>query len=388
MIPLKNIRRAISKACSEPQYALRNLYKRIRGITSYYWYEGKSYWPETISLFLTYKCNLRCKMCGQWGDNGLFKTFSKSKLEKMLSIEVISDLINEIKKFNPTVTLFGGEPTLHPQIVEIIRRLKQSGLRVNIITNGSTLKKYGSEFISAGLDEIILSLDGPREIHNKIRGIPGLYGKVEEGINYINRIKDKNNAEKPLLNINHTIFEENYEFLEEFLEGITQFNPESITFHHLLFLKKTTVNQFLDDFHDKYNTIPADWRGFAREKLPDIKPGRLISEIKKIKSKNYDFNIGVYPNFTDKEIRRWYNNFDFESDSYSNRCLSLWMTAYIFPDGKVKPYQSMNYPMGNIYENDFATIWNNKKYKDYRKYIKQNKSFPICSKGCTEFFRY
>ena len=99
-------------------------------------------------------------------------------------------------------------------------------------------------------------------------------------------------------------------------------------------------------------------------------------------------NISVFPNFDNDEIRRWYTQFEFTSTSYRNRCMSLWMTAYIFPDGSVRPYHSMNYIVGNIRNDTFRNIWNNDTYKAYRKYIKTHKKFTVCSKGCTEFFRY
>ncbi|MCK4715995.1 MAG: SPASM domain-containing protein, partial [Candidatus Marinimicrobia bacterium] len=99
-------------------------------------------------------------------------------------------------------------------------------------------------------------------------------------------------------------------------------------------------------------------------------------------------DISFFPNFNSNEIRRWYSEFEFESSSYKNRCLSLWMTAYILPDGSVRPYHSMNFTTGNILELPFTEIWNNDLYQDYRNYIKQHKRFSICSKGCTEFFRY
>lgn len=85
---------------------------------------------------------------------------------------------------------------------------------------------------------------------------------------------------------------------------------------------------------------------------------------------------------------QWYDNYTYTSKSYKNRCLSLWMTAYIFPDGTVRPYHTMNYDLGNIHDSSFLKIWNNDKFVNLRKYISDNKCFKICAKGCTEFFRY
>ena len=99
-------------------------------------------------------------------------------------------------------------------------------------------------------------------------------------------------------------------------------------------------------------------------------------------------NVSVYPNYSDDEIREYYSGFEFESTSYKNRCLSLWMTAYIMPDGAVRPYHTMNFSPGNITQNAFDEIWNNKIYRNYRRLVKKRKRFPVCSKGCTELYGY
>ena len=68
--------------------------------------------------------------------------------------------------------------------------------------------------------------------------------------------------------------------------------------------------------------------------------------------------------------------------------MSLWMTAYVMPDGAVRPYHTMNFSPGNVRKDNFMEIWNNKIYKSYRRLIKKRKNFPVCSKGCTELYRY
>ena len=64
MIPRRNIARALSKAMTQPGYAWRAFRQRLRSYLSYRFGDGRSAPPETVSLFLTYRCNLRCTMCG------------------------------------------------------------------------------------------------------------------------------------------------------------------------------------------------------------------------------------------------------------------------------------------------------------------------------------
>lgn len=388
MIPRKNLLRAFKKSISQPKYALGNLLRRLKAALFYRLYDGKSAWPETISLFLTYKCNLRCAMCGQWGETGAFNEYSGEVLRQRLSVEEFKNIIEDIRGFKPNITLFGGEPMLHPQWLEIVRLVKRAGLRCNIVTNGTLIKNHAAEIISSELDEIIFSLDGPEDIHDRIRRIPGTFRLSLEGFQLLNQLKKQNGQKKPIININCTLWEDNYRFIEDTIKIAELIEAEGLTFHHLLFLSKPAVQDFLGFFETRFQQNPSDWIGFARNDLPVIDVDFLLEKIKKINSGQYRTNVSFYPNFNESEIRQWYSQFEFESTSYKNRCLSLWLTAYIFPDGSVRPYHSMNYTLGNIRKDRFTKIWNSPAYQKYRKYIKDHKKFAVCPKGCTEFFRY
>jgi len=124
------------------------------------------------------------------------------------------------------------------------------------------------------------------------------------------------------------------------------------------------------------------------DELPQIDPEYLIAKRNELKTRRFDTDVNFYPNLEDNEIRQWYTQFQFKATSYKNRCQSLWATAYVFPDGSVRPYHSMNFTPGNILQDKFSKIWNNSTYVAYRNYVKKHKCFSVCSKGCTEFFRY
>ena len=389
MIPRKNLLRTLKKSATQPLYAAQNLIHRTRSALSYHLYQnGKSHYPETVSLFLTYRCNLRCRMCGQWGDGGAFNDYSRDTLMQQLSLDEIRSVIADIRHFKPNITLFGGEPFLHPDWFEIIKSVKSAGLRCNIVTNGTFIRKYAEQIIESQLDEIIFSLDGPAEIHDAIRRVNGTFDLSISGFQRLNQLKEKYSRKHPLININSTLWEENHRYIRDIITIAENIHADGLTFHHLLFLAKPTVNQFLDTFSNRFHQRPTDWIGFARDTLPEIDVEYLIAEIKAAKARRSKTDISVYPNLSDAEIRQWYSQFEFEASSYRNRCMSLWMTAYIFPDGTVRPYHTMNFITGNIRENRFTEIWNNPIYRDYRQYIRTHKKFPVCSKGCTEFFRY
>ena len=51
--------------------------------------------------------------------------------------------------------------------------MKQKGLTVQIVTNGVGLEKNAETIVDNGWDMICVSFDGPKEIHDKCRGVPG-----------------------------------------------------------------------------------------------------------------------------------------------------------------------------------------------------------------------
>jgi len=80
----------------------------------------------------------------------------------------------------------------------------------------------------------------------------------------------------------------------------------------------------------------------------------------------HQVGVAFYPNFSNEDIRNWYSHFEFTPASYNGKCMSLWMTVYIFPDGTVRPCESMNFSAGNIRDQKFTEIWNNPKFVGYR----------------------
>jgi MoaA/NifB/PqqE/SkfB family radical SAM enzyme len=385
MIPFRNIKRAFYKTLSEPQYGYQAFKRRFLSYLTYKFFNGYSSYPETISLFLTYRCNLRCKMCGQWGEGGVSRGYTESVLRQELSFEDIKGVIDDVKSFKPNITLFGGEPLLHKDWIKIVKYIKSAGLRCNIITNGILLSNNAHDIVNIGVDEIIFSLDGSRDTHDKIRGAKGVFNRAYEGLRKIKDLKIKN--KKPHINIASTIFEENYHELDKMVDIASSIGAKSITFHHLIFISKEIYKETEEIFNREFNSSILDWSGFIRENLPNIDIELLIDKIREVKNKKTEIDISFYPNFKEEEIRNYYSKFYFTPSSYKCRCISPWMVSYIFPDGSLREFHSVNYPLGNIKKERFKKIWNGDKYKNFRKMVKKIKKFSVCSR-CTEFYRY
>ncbi|MBU2540559.1 MAG: radical SAM protein [Candidatus Omnitrophica bacterium] len=384
---IKSLKRKIYKAAREPAYALAVLIKRFASLFSYYVFQGRSSWPETVSLFLTYRCNLACSMCGYWGKCGSLKDKKEDCLREDLNLQDLEKIIDDIAGLAPNITLFGGEPFLYPDWPVLVKYIKNKGLRCNVVTNGTLLAAREQEVIDSGLDEIIFSLEGTQEIHDKITNTLGSFDKAFNALSKIAKLKKMNNLRLPKINVATTISEDNFSNLYEIFKTAEKLSPDTITFHHLSFVDRESVAKTNRILKDNFGILSRDWEGFIRNELPKIDTAVLIEEIKKIESYPKACGVFFYPDFRQKEIIEYYKDFNFKSKQFANRCLSPWMTVYIFPDGKVGPCEELNIYFGNIKKESFKDIWNNQQFCKFRKILKRERIFPVCTR-CTELYRF
>jgi MoaA/NifB/PqqE/SkfB family radical SAM enzyme len=79
------------------------------------------------------------------------------------------------------VVLTGGEPLLNRELEAICEFFRDLGLRVTLLTTGLLLQKK-ADIVARGFDDIILSLDGPPEIHDRIRRVSGAFQAIQKGL--------------------------------------------------------------------------------------------------------------------------------------------------------------------------------------------------------------
>ena len=147
--------------------------------------------PKSISFTITNACNLRCKMCGQWSKEGYIRN-NKSVLKQEILLADWKRLVDELAAHNiPSLLIRGGEPFLFTGIIELLEYINSKGMFVSIDTNGTLLKKYAADLLRIGKIHITVSIDGPEDIHDHVRGMKGCFKQIEEGLNMLNELEKK-----------------------------------------------------------------------------------------------------------------------------------------------------------------------------------------------------
>ncbi len=79
------------------------------------------------------------------------------------------------------VVLTGGEPLLNRQLPAICDLLHSLGVRITLLTTGLLLRAKANS-VARDIDEVIVSLDGPPQVHDAIRGIPRAFETIAQGV--------------------------------------------------------------------------------------------------------------------------------------------------------------------------------------------------------------
>jgi MoaA/NifB/PqqE/SkfB family radical SAM enzyme len=125
-----------------------------------------------VNLQLLYDCNYRCRICDFW--KGPHR--EKARLTARQT-EVIAEKLRQVGP--QIVSIGGGEPMLHPELVEIVRILSRHHFPV-MITNGSLVTpELARDLFAAGMVEISVSIDyADPQRHDAQRGAPGAFDKA------------------------------------------------------------------------------------------------------------------------------------------------------------------------------------------------------------------
>jgi len=135
--------------------------------------------PEEVTFELTYGCNLRCVHC--------YNPTHRALPHELRTIEVLT-LLDDLADFGVlSVTFTGGEPSIRPDIADILRHARLRGYIIYLLTNATRVTPSFAVLLKeVGIDQVNVSIYGATETtYEQMTGVPGSYRQFQQGLAHL-----------------------------------------------------------------------------------------------------------------------------------------------------------------------------------------------------------
>ena len=251
---------------------------------------------ELIHLQITGNCNLRCYFCGQWGHEGFFSRAAGTPLSReewFGFMERLAEMYASAAQ-KPSVIFWGGEPLCCAFFDEAADYLHGQGFPLGLITNGSLLERHAA-VCDRCFCKIYLSVDGPQEIHDKIRG-EGIFEKVRRGRERLSSCQ---------ITVMSVLTEQTEDNIQELADALSVFRPDEVILQQQIGLSRREIDRYKSWMREVFGeeALYIDSWKWADEEAEKIKRQRERVE-KQVKTVSASFPIRFLPHLDSGNPKR------------------------------------------------------------------------------------
>ena len=352
--------------------------------------DGRSAPPASLELNLSRRCNLKCLMCRQnLRAAAVPAGLSWYDPARELPLAAWVNLLDQVKHFRPRLFITGGEPLIYPHFPELLKGAKNRGFMVQLQTNGTLLAKVADLLVDQGVEMVNVSIDGPAEVHDRIRTHKGALQLTLKGIEALTAARRKRGSPGPVLLINCVATKANLSFLDRIVPLALSLGadmlqvqnpmidtPENVARHNACLSPAVAQAQGLEV------VCPSILAGeYYQNELSPADLPRLAAALENVRNQAKGrINLMIWPEFSLDLLAPYYQDLDYP---FPQICNALWTTCIILPDGTVSP--CLHVVAGNIAAQPFKDIWNGPRMRRFRQIIGQG-LLPGCARCCHRSF--
>jgi radical SAM protein with 4Fe4S-binding SPASM domain len=294
--------------------------------------------PYRMDLAITYRCTNDCAHCYN----------ERPRIREELTTQTWKTILERLWDIGiPHIVFTGGEPTLRPDLPELVAHAQKLGQITGINTNGRRLSNmdFVQRLVDAGLDHVQITLESHlADIHDSMVCSNGAWLDTTAGIHNVL-------ATRLFVMTNTTLLKSNSPYLVETLQFLSQAGEPTVGLNALIY-----------SGHGK-----DVGSGLAESSLPS-----LLEKARR---------------FTDQHNQRliWYTptqycHFDpVQMDLGVKGCTAALYNMCIEPDGSVIPCQSYYQPLGKILKDPWDSIWNH----DLAISLRERRNLPQACQACS-----
>jgi Fe-coproporphyrin III synthase len=260
------------------------------------------------------------------------------------------------------VVFSGGEPQMNKDLAALSHLLRREGIRVTLLTAGLLLER-NARSVADTLDDIIVSLDGPPEVHDLVRRVPGAFERLARGVAAIRGLR----PEMPVSG-RCTVQKANFGHLRRTVQTAKQLQLNSISF-------------LAADVTSEAFNRPGSWPP-ERQSSVALDYSEVVQLGGEIEAVIRDCAEEIGARFiaeNPEKLRRILNHFLArlgKAPAVAPRCNAPWVSSVIEADGSVRP--CFFHPAhGNIRQASLVEILNGPAALEFRRRL-DVASNPIC----------
>lgn len=293
--------------------------------------------PYRMDLALTYRCNNDCAHCYNIRPRAMAETSTdrwKHMLDRLWEAGI------------PHLVFTGGEPTLRPDLPELIAHAEKNGQITGLNTNARRLSEpgYVERLAAAGLDHVQVTVESHNaEIHDALVGAPGAWRQTIAGLRQAL-------STKLFVMTNTTLLRSNSLGLTETLDFLADLGVSTIGLNALIYSGRGA-------------TVGSGVSEAELAPLLDVARARTEAHGQKL----IWYTPTQYCHFNPVQL-----------DFGVKGCTAALYSMCVEPDGNVIPCQSYYTPLGNLLTDDWRSIWNH----DLAISLRERRDLPAACVDC------
>ncbi|WP_433964691.1 radical SAM protein [Tunturiibacter gelidiferens] len=300
-------------------------------------------------------CNCRCVMCDIWKRDTKEQVRIENLERHRLSLQHLG-----VRQ----VVLTGGEPLLHNDLATLCKFFRDLEIRITLLTTGLLLFKRADEVANL-FDDIIISLDGPRKVHDDIRRVSGAFELIHKGVAAVRQYN-------PSLAITcrATVQKANHNHLRQTVSAAKTIGLNSISFL-AADLTSEAFNRSLVWPVARQNQI-----GLSADQITvlEVEIEQLILEFKVDINQRFIVESPAKLRKISRRFREHLGQFSPEAPA----CNAPWVSAVLEIDGSVRPCFFHN-SIGNVTHSTLEDVVNGRVAREFRASLNVETN-PICQR--------
>jgi MoaA/NifB/PqqE/SkfB family radical SAM enzyme len=332
-------------------------------------HRGRPPWGfKRVNIGISDRCNQRCLMCSEHSPccaAGGRRMAAPEVVEErdfgLMRAEIYGALIQDLRAMGGReIELCGlGEPLLHPEAFEFLRRAKSAGLWVRLVTNASLLtQEKATDLVRLGLDQISISLNAATpQAYAEIHGVaPAVFSRVLANLRALASSRAELGRSRPQIEVSFVVQAANYAQPADWVELMAGAGADIVSFSPLGAAPPGASVQLSPEQFEAAKKNVAAAVELARSKA-----------------------LQVQGNFGALAAR----GSAFSADVYARvPCYIGYIFALITASGRIHPCCACERVVGNINDGGFARAWRGDAYRRFREDCLDLPNRPPSLDGC------